>query len=146
MLLPQLATLITRANYCKSSSVAVWPEWQTLATGGNMPVCWHFCPLGARVGEKNPASPAFALLRVTGEEERDLQQKINIFVLFRMVSSSRYVVVHLCLTDLPVLRLTPPDSDRAPAGAVSAGSCFVTAWAVPQPIHFHFCLPVKLYS
>lgn len=33
----------------------------------------------------------------------------------------------VCLTDLPVLLLASPDSNRALTGAVSTGSCFVTA-------------------
>lgn len=94
--------LITRANSCKSSSAAVWPVWQTMGTGGNLPVFAGISPFHLRdtsrwKKKKKNNLPAFALLRVTGEEERHLKQKINIFVLFRVVPSSRYVLVHLCI-------------------------------------------------
>lgn len=113
--------------------MSVWPVWQILGTGGNLPVYAGISafPLTDKSRrKKTPTFPGFGLLRVTRNGSQIENEHFCSF--WDGIIQQTCAGTSVCLTDLPVLLLTPPDSNRALADALSAGRCFVTVWAVPS--------------
>lgn len=125
---------LTWTNYCKSFLLLYGQCGKPLRQVGTYLGWLEFLPflLRTRAGKKTPKFPWFCTSKSNwkGREGSQIENHQHFF-LFRMVSIQQICAgTPVCLTDLPVLLLTPSDSNRALTSAVSAEVCFVTAWKV----------------